>query len=276
MALIAMQYTPFMAKPMPTAEGFIKVSYLAEVISKYIELVRNVFKDKENILENLKGIEGVYVVLLTVYGLFLVTAGTRFKSASLGSLFLFVIYSILKNYRDYADKVARPINNFFYQFEAVKSLDIFGDPERMILGYLVVSLLILSILSVLLFWVRIAGLGILVFMVYRLYKVYIKGGENIKSSPLEFVIVAAITVIFVLLFRWVEELIIDFIICFLGSSVILGFAHGSFGFPGDYDAFYKSFFEEGKAMETVRNINFLYVVILTIACAFVQRSVYAK
>ncbi|ELA41810.1 uncharacterized protein VICG_01162 [Vittaforma corneae ATCC 50505] len=146
----------------------------------------------------------------------------------------------------------------------------------MILGYLVISLIILSILSALLFWVRIAGLGILIFIVYRLYKTYIKGGENIESSPLEFVIVAAITIIFVILFRWVEELIIDLIICFLGSSVILGFSHGYFGFPGDYDAFYSSFFEKGKTMETVRNINFLYVTILTVACTFAQRSVYIK
>lgn len=253
----------------------VELSYISEIVTNLCTSASELSKSTEGILEKLKSLKGLVAIFLILFGIFLLTMGVRFKKISLGTLFLYVIYGTLKLQRDYVDTIAVPINDWILKIPYLKNLDIYGDPHRYIPAYIFLSIVILAILSVFVFWLRIAGVGVLIFIVYSFYKQNFKE-ETDEIVPLDYGIILGITVILIVIGLWLEDLILGLIICFLGSALVLGFTQGYFEFPKDFDKFFSNLLTNKKIYEAVQDINFIYIILPTIACTLIQRYLYSK
>jgi hypothetical protein len=251
----------------------INIGYIADLIVAFSDDVEDLKNKSMTIMEIISSIEGIYIILLTGFGCFLVTIGTRFRKVSLGILSLFVIYAVLRANEAYADNAATPINNFLFSFEIVKNSKIFGEEKNLVLGYIILSLLVLSVISAFVSWIKIFGAIILAVFVYLVYKTHIKTDDT-GFEPVDFALVGAGTLLLIFLFAWIEDLLICFIICFFGFSVIIGFTAGYFDFPEGFTEFYAMLFEKEHAKDAVITKNFMFLIVPTLLCTVIQRKMF--
>lgn len=249
-------------------------NYISETVVNYIDCVISFKADPEPIHVKLVSLPGIYIVLMTGLAIFLVVAGVKFKRMSLNVIFTFIIYSILKRYREQVDPIAQTINDALSKIEAIRNTTIFGEGDRHVLGYLVLSVFIVSALTFLMFWVRIAAFVLIIYIIYDLYNRHVSGPKA-DSIYIELFIIASITAIIVTLFGWIEDLLIALMISFLGCSILCAFVCGYFDFPVGYKEFYAQIFV-GDTIGTIKNVNFFFLILPTIGVALAQKSLYCK
>lgn len=256
-------------------ESVLQLRYLSEAVSKYVEVLRSIKNGTDTFFKRLLSISGIYAIIVALLGIFLVTCGIKFKGVSLRIIFSFVIYSVLKAQRKYIDTVAKGICDALDCIEIIKNLDIFGDKDRHVLGYLILTIVVLVILGIVVFWIKVICSLFILYIVYTIYCANVVTPGN-ETSLVTFGIVICITFIIMFLFWWIEDLILSLIISFLGCSIICGLLCGFFDFPAKFDEFYQTIFVWDSILETFKNVNFYFLVLPTIVVAIVQKRLYCK
>lgn len=236
--------------------------------------LRNVSGD---LLSRLTSVDGIFVVAMTLFGVFLVLIGLKFRRISLGVVSIFVFYIILKGFHTYVDIPAQAIHDFLYRFDSIKNITLFGDEKRLVLSYLILSISAMIVLSIVIFWVRIAGIFFLIFLAYKLYMTFIEKPDSPPNTPtIRFLVISMISIIFFSIFRWMEDILLDAIVCLFGSAICLTFTSGYFEFPKGFVSFYVEMLKLDDVSKIVLDMNILYLLIFGFAAMLMQRSIFKR
>lgn len=235
-------------------------------------------------LEAIKTTDGFLAIVLLLVGLFYCVAGVKFRKISIGTIMSVAVYTLLKIYSVQSSIVASPVDTILHSILGDKIVaylpksisEIIRDTRdaEFVLGYIMLSIAISMVVMTALLPIG-KYLGFVGFFFFIIGNVKVIFEKEVEKFPYTHVgVTFLITVLAYLLFSVAQHLITVITVCFVGSSIVLAGISGIWGYPKDFSEIYRNM--NKSTFDLLKQVNFIYLILLTAFCIILQSKLYKE
>lgn len=216
--------------------------------------------------------DAALLVMLFIIALTYTFFGLKLKFVTFNLTLGAIVYTIMWEHKKMTFNLPNILDDYLRVHLPEKLVLLFGTPEDKVIGFVALTICVVSFLSLIFHIVNIALYFTCIAILYLKFKDFFH--SSVKDVPYiavyEIIGFVLVTVILIYLLRWILDYILNVMFCIIGITMLTSFTIATIGFPKDYADFlkYYSAVDNKVGLIDSRNTHFLLLIVILAAISF--------